>query len=70
MTFDEFGDSSLNLVLRCFISMENMPMRLDVIDQLHCAIDAAFRKEKIEIAFPQQDVYIRDLPATIQARAA
>ncbi len=70
VTFDEFGDSSLNLVLRCFISMENMPMRLDVIDELHCSIDAAFRKEKIEIAFPQQDIYIRDLPAAIQSRAA
>ena len=45
-------------------------MRLDVIGQLHCSIDAAFRKDKIEIAFPQQDIYIRDLPAAIQSRAA
>ncbi len=61
-TFEEFGESSLNLVLRCFIAMNDMPMRLDVIDQLHSRIDAKFREAQIEIAFPQTDIHIRDLP--------
>ena len=61
VTFEEFGDSSLNFSLRSFIAMEHMPHRLEIIHQLHMEIDAAFRRERIEIAFPQRDVHIRDL---------
>ena len=61
-TFEEFGDSSLKLVLRCFISMDDMPMRLTVIDELHTRIDREFAESGIEIAFPQQDVHVRHMP--------
>ena len=61
-TFDEFGDSALAIVLRCFIAMENMPMRLEMIDQLNSAIDLAYRDAGIEIAFPQQDIHLRVVP--------
>ena len=58
-TFEGFGDNSLNLVLRAFLpSLEN---RLQVIHELHTAIDQAFRKAKIEIAFPQRDLHIRSM---------
>ena len=59
VTFEEFGASSLNFVIRCFIAMKDMPSRLQVIHDLHKEIDDTFRSEKIEIAFPQQDLHIR-----------
>ncbi len=58
-TFEGFGDNSLNLVLRTFLpSLEN---RLQVIHELHTAIDQSFRKAGIEIAFPQRDLHIRSM---------
>ncbi|TWU32483.1 mechanosensitive ion channel domain-containing protein [Novipirellula artificiosorum] len=58
-TFEGFGDNSLNLVLRTFLpSLEN---RLQVIHDLHTAIDQSFRKAKLEIAFPQRDLHIRSV---------
>ncbi|MEM8680620.1 MAG: mechanosensitive ion channel domain-containing protein [Planctomycetota bacterium] len=62
VTFEGFGDSSLTFVLRSYISMKDMPMRLTVIDELHTQIDDEFRKAGIEIAFPQQDLHIRSMP--------
>jgi potassium efflux system protein len=59
-TFEGFGDNALNFCLRTFLpSMEN---RLQVIHDLHSAIDQAFRKAGIEIAFPQRDLHIRSVP--------
>jgi len=52
-----FGDSALNLELRCFIrSIDN---RAQVFSDLCFAIDAAFRAENIEIPFPQRDVHLK-----------
>jgi potassium efflux system protein len=62
-TFEGFGDNSLDLVLRTYLaSMEN---RLEVIHQLHTAIDQSFRQAGIEIAFPQRDLHIRSVPAAL-----
>jgi potassium efflux system protein len=64
VTFEEFGASSLNYVLRCFLpDMEN---RLQVIHELHMSIDREFRQAGIEIAFPQQDVHVRSVHADPQ----
>ena len=63
VTFEEFGASSLNFVLRCYIAMKDMPHRLNTVHELHTMIDDAFREEKIEIAFPQQDIHVRTVPA-------
>ncbi len=58
-TFEGFGDNSLNLVLRTFLpSLEN---RLQVVHEIHTAIDQSFRKAGIEIAFPQRDLHIRSM---------
>lgn len=63
-TFEGFGDSCLNFVLRTFLpSMEN---RLPVIHDLHMAIDKMFREAEIEIAFPQRDLHIRTVPSDLQ----
>jgi potassium efflux system protein len=62
VTLEEFGDSALIFVLRCFLpSLEH---RLQVIHELHAAIYDRFRQEGIEIAFPQLDVHIVEGPDT------
>lgn len=55
--FDGFGDSSLNLVLRCFLP--NLERRLPTIHALHTAVDRKFREANIEIPFPQRDLWVR-----------
>ena len=54
--FIEFGESSLNFELRCFI--RNIDQRPLVSSELNFAIDAAFRKHKIAIPFPQREVRV------------
>ena len=51
-TFDRFGDSALNLTLRCFTS--TVEARLDTIHELHTDVDRKLRAAAIEIAFPQR----------------
>ncbi len=58
--FRAFGASSLDFELRAFIP--NRDAWPDVVDGLHSAIDDAFRKAKIEIAFPQRDLHLRSVP--------
>ncbi len=60
VTFEQFGDSSLNFVVRCYLP--RLDNRLQTVHELHTAIDQAFREEGIEIAFPQRDVHIRSKP--------
>lgn len=55
--FEGFGDSTLNLTLRAFLP--SLDHRLQVIHELHTAIDRSFRKAGLEIAFPQRDLHIR-----------
>lgn len=65
VTFEEFGQSALNYVVRCYLpDMEN---RLAVIHDLHTSIDLAFREAGIEIAFPQQDIHIRSIHANLES---
>jgi potassium efflux system protein len=60
ITFEGFGDSTLNLVLRFYLpTLDN---RLGVIHQMHTAIHDRFNAEGIEIAFPQRDLHVRSLP--------
>lgn len=55
--FKSFGDSSLEFELRVFISgIENY---VPVWHDINFAIDQAFRKAGIEIAFPQRDLHVR-----------
>jgi len=57
VTFDLFGESSLNFTIRAYIS--SMDDRLNAIHSLHQEIDDRFREEGIEISFPQRDLHIR-----------
>lgn len=58
--FRGFGDSSLNFELRVF--SPDVAHYLQIVHELHMAIDRAFRAEGIEIAFPQRDLHVRSLP--------
>ncbi len=52
--FLDFGDSSLNLALLVWIGQPRWDLRTS--SELRFAIDAAFRKAKIEMPFPQRVV--------------
>ncbi|MGB7063120.1 MAG: mechanosensitive ion channel domain-containing protein [Candidatus Zixiibacteriota bacterium] len=55
--FSEFGDSSLNFEL--LVWTLDPKKRLDVISKLNRGIDDIFRKNKIQIPFPQRDLHVR-----------
>lgn len=65
VTFSGFGDSSLDFVLRAWISDVNK--RIVIISDINFAIDKAFREHDIEIPFPQRDVHVRNLPPPAEA---
>lgn len=71
VTFDAFGDSSLNFTIRAYLpSLEN---RLLTIHELYTAINATFAAHGVEIPFPQRDLHIRstvDLPVSTPRPAA
>jgi potassium efflux system protein len=56
VTFEGFGDNSLNLVLRCYL--ESLDYRLTVTSELHQAVNDKFAAAGISIAFPQRDVHL------------
>lgn len=61
--FKGFGDSTLNLELRAFIG--NRDDYIPTLHEVNLAIGRAFRKAKIEIAFPQQDIHIRSIAGAV-----
>ena len=56
VTFESFGDNSLNLGLRCFVS--SVTQRLETNTDLHRAINRKFNEAGIVIAFPQRDLHL------------
>ena len=58
--FSEFGDSSLNFKLRFWVHYE---VGLQAKSDISIAVYNMFAKQGIEIPFPQQDVYIKDMPS-------
>jgi len=55
--FLEFGESSLNFELRCFI--HEIDKRLLCRSELNFAIERAFREHGVEIPFPQRDLNLK-----------
>ena len=58
--FNGFGDSTLDLELRCFLS--SLECRVQTITELNEEIDRRFAQAGIEIAFPQRDLNLRTVP--------
>jgi potassium efflux system protein len=56
VTFDSFGENSLQIILRCFIG--SMDFWRQTISELHLAINQKFAEAGIVIAFPQRDVHL------------
>lgn len=59
VVFSGFGDSTLDFELRVVIPNRNIFVK--VTHELHMAVEEAFRQKKIEIAFPQLDLYVKNL---------
>lgn len=55
--FREFGDSSLNFELLCWLPESTIKPR--IVNELNRAIDRLFREHEVEIPFPQRDLHIR-----------
>jgi small-conductance mechanosensitive channel len=55
--FNEFSDSSLNFELLVWIA--HPKRRPDIISELNKRIDEIFRRNKVQIPFPQRDLHIR-----------
>ena len=65
VTFETFGDSSLNFILRCYVP--NLDNRLGIVHELNAAIHERLNAAGIEIPFPQRDVNVRSLPVNSQS---
>jgi potassium-dependent mechanosensitive channel len=59
-TFDSFGESTLNFTLRCFLP--SMEKRLLTIHELNTAVNEKFLVARLEMAYPQTDVYVKSWP--------
>ena len=57
--FAAFGDNSLNFEL--YFWVDDATKRLPTLSELNFAVDEAFRKNNIEIAYPQRDIRIRSV---------
>jgi small-conductance mechanosensitive channel len=55
--FTEFGDSSLNFILRVWAKKYNIPD--EVKDDINCRVVERFAREGIEIPFPQMDIHLK-----------
>lgn len=55
--FNEFGDSSLNFRMLFWVLFEN---GLSTKSEVSVAIDEAFKKNNIEIPFPQLDLHVKE----------
>ena len=59
-TFENFGDSSLDLVLRAWLP--DLNNRLSTITELHTQILQAFNEQGITVPFPQREVTLIQPP--------
>ncbi|HUT62704.1 MAG TPA: mechanosensitive ion channel protein MscS, partial [Anaerolineae bacterium] len=54
--FTDFGDSSLNLLVRYWI--EDYKDKFTIMDEINMEINRMFEEESIVIPFPQRDVHM------------
>jgi potassium efflux system protein len=64
--FLAFGASSLDFELRVFVG--TLADRLEVQNALNSRVSQLFAEHGVEIAFPQLDVHVRDLPSPPQPK--
>ena len=61
VTFEKFGDSSLNFTLKAHLAGLDMSQRWETIHDLNTAINERFAEEEIEIPFPQRTLHLRSV---------
>ena len=57
--FAAFGDNSLNFEL--YFWVDDATKRMPTLSELNFAVDEVFRKNNIEISYPQRDIHIRSI---------
>lgn len=57
--FNDFGDSSVDLFVTCWVLVEE---KAGIVAKIKEVIYNTLNRNKIEIPFPQRDVYIRQMP--------
>ena len=57
--FVDFGDSSVDLFVMCWVLVEEKAV---VVAKIKEVIYNTLNKNKVEIPFPQRDIYIRQMP--------
>jgi small-conductance mechanosensitive channel len=63
-----YGDSAVNFEVLAW-TRELLQQRLELVSELNFAIEAALRRHRIEIPFPQRDLHVRDaVPVTVVSR--
>jgi small-conductance mechanosensitive channel len=62
--FMDFGSSSLDFELRVWVT--EFWTTDGILSDLRFAIDQEFRKQGIEIPFPQRDLHIKSQPGNLQ----
>ncbi|WP_164100518.1 mechanosensitive ion channel domain-containing protein [Candidatus Laterigemmans baculatus] len=65
VAFDQFGESSLKLVARCYL--KTIDVRVRTIHELNTEIHERFKEVGLEIPFPQRDLNIRMVPAAMES---
>lgn len=68
VTFETFGDSSLNFVLRAYLAV--LDHRLITISELNAAIHNELTRAGIEIPFPQRDLHLKSWPESLDRALA
>lgn len=63
--FRAFGDSALDFLLLVWIEEQQHKYR--IASDLHFAVETAFKKVGVEIAFPQMDLHLKSVSQGIQA---
>jgi len=56
VTFEEFGDNSLNISLRCYL--EELEKRLTTASEIRLEINRKLNEADICVSFPQRDVHL------------
>ena len=58
VAFSDFGDSSVNLVIICWVLVEEKPTFIAKVNEV---VYNTLNKNNVEIPFPQRDIYVRHI---------
>jgi potassium efflux system protein len=66
VAFEQFGDNSLQFIVKAHLANIDMATRLETIHELNTAINERFAEEGIEIPFPQRVLHLRSVDPSAQ----